>query len=72
MTRKFWLLTALLTSAALNTGCCRWCDRWCGNNNPPPAYYPAPTACVPACAPAPVACPAGCAPVASGFARPGY
>lgn len=52
------------------TGCCRFCDRWCGSRNydcPPQCYYQAP-ACVPnnqcyiqnpcvpsACAPPPAA-----------------
>jgi hypothetical protein len=66
-----WL--ALLAALAANTGCCKWCDRVCGNQHcggytPAPACAPAPQ-CAPACQPvqcypAPAAAPA-CVPVGS-------
>ena len=75
-----WLV--VLAALAANTGCCRWCDRWCGNQHTG-GYAPAPACCAPAqqCAPAcqPVQCypapaaapvPVGSSP-AAGWQRPG-
>jgi hypothetical protein len=41
-------------------GCCRMCDRWCGNNAPPPQCC---SPCCTPCCPAPAPC--GCAPPGS-------
>jgi hypothetical protein len=71
MTGKKMLWTALVAVLLGNTGCCRWCDRWCGHQQQyaPAAYAPAQQCapvCQPAyCAPAPVCQPVGSSPVAA-------
>lgn len=57
MRKLIWLAgaAALLGSG----GCCRWCDRWCGNNHCGSTGVQASPACVP-CAPVQ---PAQCCPV---------
>jgi hypothetical protein len=74
MARKSLWLTGFLLAALANTGCCRWCERWCGHGHAPAyaptAYAPAPTHCVPCC-PVPVCCPSSPAPAAGPAAPPG-
>jgi hypothetical protein len=70
MVRKACLM-GLLLMGLVNTGCCRWCERWCGHSTPTyaaPAAYAAPAqACVPCCPVAPVVCcPSSPAPAAAG------
>jgi hypothetical protein len=59
--KRFWSAAALLTLLA-GAGCCRFCDRWCGER--PYGPVSAPPCCVP-CTPAPVCCPPGTAPVSA-------
>jgi hypothetical protein len=69
MVRKACLL-GMLVIGLVNTGCCRWCERWCGHAAPTyaapaPAAYAAPAqACVPCCPV--VCCPSSPAPAAVG------
>ena len=63
MARKTWWLMGLVLVGLANTGCCRWCERWCGPSHhgcaQPVAYAPQ-QQCVPCC---PVqCCPASPAP----------
>jgi len=63
---RTWVSVLTLTMLTC-TGCCRFCDRWCG-----PHHVPASSAqpcCVPCCPtyqPAPVCCPTGSSPVGQG------
>ena len=66
MPAKNWLLIALTAAILAGSGCCRFCERWCGHNyqNPVPVNYAQPAgACVPCC-PQPVCCPVGSSPAA--------
>jgi hypothetical protein len=78
MAGKKMLLAAVAALLLGSTGCCRWCDRMCGNSTAA-VQVSAPQACVPVCcppatpvysAPVPASCPPGCAPV-PGWAAPG-
>ncbi|MBL8795490.1 MAG: hypothetical protein JNM56_16415 [Planctomycetia bacterium] len=56
-----WALCAMVLGLVASSGCCRWCERWCADRNPPAvASYPQ-QQCVPCC---PVVCcpPGGAAP----------
>ena len=48
MARKSWWLMGMLLALSANTGCCRWCEHWCGHRQyaQPVAYAPQ-QACVP-------------------------
>lgn len=63
--KRLWL-AALAMALLGSTGCCRFCERWCGHNyqNPAPVSYQQP-ACIPVCPQQPVCCPPGTAPVQS-------
>src|SRR5262249_1193198 len=56
MARKRFWLTAVLLAVLAGTGCCRWCEHWCGErqSSNAPGYV---QQCVPCCpVPAPGAC----------------
>lgn len=60
MPGKRWMFCAVVMGLVSSSGCCRWCERWCADRNPPVAaagYQQ----CVPCC---PVVCcpPGGGAP----------
>ena len=67
--RKTSLWLVVLVAVVGNAGCCRWCDRWCGNHHSgaygPPAYVAQPAACVP-CTPVPQCQPVQCCPTPAG------
>ena len=53
MTVRSWTLAAVGVLLGLTTGCCRFCEHWCGHDyHSGPYYQPAPC-CVPCnpCAP---------------------
>lgn len=70
MAGKKLLGMAIAALLLANTGCCRWCDRWCGNRQATPVCCtPAPVCCPPApvcCPPAPVCQPVHSSPVSGG------
>ena len=80
MNKLIWWAGALALLSG--TGCCRWCDRWCGAQHHAAAPAVGSPCCVPCapvqpaaqCCPVPAAapcCPTPVAPVSStGFARP--
>ena len=64
MTRKKLLWAALAALIVGNTGCCRWCDRWCGDRGASSRQCAQP--CVPICCPpAPVCQPVHSSPVSA-------
>gem|GEM_PF-5591011 len=70
MARKMWWMGMLLVVLS-STGCCRWCEHWCGQHHgyaQPVAY--APQQCVPCC-PVPC-CPSSPAPVQQPWQRGPY
>ncbi|MCI0683670.1 MAG: hypothetical protein L0Y71_16310 [Gemmataceae bacterium] len=83
MARRSWWLAGILLGAFLNTGCCRWCERWCGAPHAAPvAYAPqayaapayaapayAPQHCVPCC---PVVCTPASSPAGGQWQRGPY
>jgi hypothetical protein len=72
--RPFALLTGMLMLLA-STGCCRFCDHWCGPRQPQYAPGPPAQVVVPAASPVPyqapccVPCPPCCVPT-SQFKQP--
>ena len=66
--KRVWLgLVGLLLLGS--TGCCRWCERWCGNSHPTaaiPAYAPAANQCCVPCCPVPVGAGSSPAPFQAG------
>jgi hypothetical protein len=68
--KRMWFAVVALT-LTLSPGCCKWCEHWCGNQQPAGAQCQ----CVPCCAPQPC-CPPGTAPVpavpAQNWQRPVY
>ncbi len=60
MAGKRWMLWAAMGALMAVTGCCRFCERWCGPEHPNCCGYqqPAPACCTP-CTPC---CPQGTVP----------
>ncbi len=65
MPGKKWLFGLLLAALSMTTGCCHFCDRWCGARS---GYTPAAAPCCVPCCPQTVG--ASPVPAATGWNQP--